>query len=356
MVRGALSRLRSAGESDPYRYVDLVTATRAGGAMFFAGVAFATVTLPLSAPSGPLGYAGVIAFIVLAVGLGVRQLRRRTPAGPHVNLVGVYVSLIAAAVYRAGSGPGASFEQLLFMIAIYACAVHPVRRSLLVLFCATAVSLTPTWYETVDRQFLSEAVSQLLLTWIVGAVVLGWMTRVRHARAEAESAVEEADQLARIDPLTGLGNRRALEEALPLAVAAARRTGEPLAVLVGDLDDFKGVNDIHGHQAGDDLLRRAARSMNAALRLSDPCFRFGGDEFVAILPNADLEEALEAAGRVASTVALSCRTPDGRPLRITVGAAEVAEGETGMDAFVRADAELLATKTRRRATRAAQAG
>src|SRR3954454_3425544 len=107
------------GGDDQYRYVDLRAATRAGGAMFLAGLAFAAAALPLSPPSGPLGVRGVVAFMVVALALGVRQLKRRSAAGPLVNLVGVYLSLLAVVVYRAGEGPGAPFEQLLFMIAIY---------------------------------------------------------------------------------------------------------------------------------------------------------------------------------------------------------------------------------------------
>lgn len=125
---------------------------------------------------------------------------------------------------------------------------------------------------------------------------------------------------ARVDALTGLRNRRALEEALPEAVALARRTSRPLSVLVGDLDDFKAINDTLGHQAGDDVLRKAAQSLTAAVRLSDPCFRWGGDEFVAILPDAGYGEASDVAARARETVSLSCRTPEGRPLRITIGA------------------------------------
>src|SRR5699024_7434166 len=117
------------------------------------------------------------AFMVLVLAMGVRQLRRREPAGPDVNLAGVYLAVLAVLVYRAGEGPGAPFGQLLFMVAIYACAVHPPRRALLALFCATAVLMTPTWYETLDRQFLAQAVSQAMLMWIVGGVVLGWMRR-----------------------------------------------------------------------------------------------------------------------------------------------------------------------------------
>src|SRR5690606_24631469 len=116
-------------------------------------------------------------------------------------------------------------------------------------------------------------------------------------------------------------------------------------------DDFKDINDDHGHQAGDDILRCVARGLAAALRLNDPCFRYGGDEFVAILLDADLTTARTVATRVQRTVGLACRTPAGAPVRLTVGVAELVAGETGADLFARADAQLLATKAARRQAR-----
>ena len=218
-----------------------------------------------------------------------------------------------------------------------------MRRALLLLFVASATACTPVWYEAASADFVALTVSQLLLIWCVGGIVIGWMTRVRSDRGEAKANSE----LARIDALTGLHNRRALEEALPAAVSHTRRHDRPLSVLVADMDHFKTINDVFGHQAGDDMLRKAAQSITAALRLSDPCYRWGGDEFVAILPEAAFGEALDIADRVRSTVALSCRTPDGKPLRISVGAAQLGPGETGDDLVARADAELLAAKAAR---------
>lgn len=216
------------------------------------------------------------------------------------------------------------------------------------LFCASATACTPVWYEPVGTTFAARTVSQLLLVWSIGLIVMGWMIRVRRGRGDAKVA----SALARVDELTGLANRRALEEALPVAVAHTRRHDRPLSLLVADMDDFKGINDAFGHQAGDRLLLTAAQSITAALRLSDECFRWGGDEFVVILPEADLDGAREIASRVQSTVALSCRTPEGRPLRITVGAAQLEPHETGADVLNRADALLLETKARRRTARA----
>ncbi|MEA2169988.1 MAG: hypothetical protein QOF76_3288 [Solirubrobacteraceae bacterium] len=341
MVRERLRETFATGD-DPYANADLTAATRLSGAMSLVAALFALVTLPLAPPSGPLGWEGAIGFIAYTLLLGAAMLHKRKPTKPVVLLAGVYGSLGMAVLYRASAGPSAPFDQLLFIIAIYAATTHPVRRTLVVLFCASAAAATPVWYEDVQRTFWARTVCQTLLICCVGLIVCGWMTRVRRQRGLDKEA-------ARVDTLTGLLNRRALEEGLPIAVSFTRRHHQPLSLLVADMDEFKGINDTFGHGAGDDMLRSAARSMNAALRLSDPCFRWGGDEFVAILPDADLSEAIEIADRVRATVAEACRTPDGHPLRITVGAAELGPGDSGESALERADAELLARKAARRA-------
>ncbi len=132
-----------------------------------------------------------------------------------------------------------------------------------------------------------------------------------------------------------------------MAVAAARRADHPLSVMVADLDDFKAVNDAFGHHAGDDVLRDAARAFTNAVRIPDPCFRWGGDEFVALLPGADLATSREVAERVAAAVAAACTGPDGRPVRMTVGTAELGAAESGEQLVARADAALLEGKHRR---------
>lgn len=335
-------------EGDPYEFVDRETATKLGGAMLLVSAAFAIVALAIVTPSGPLGWVGVAGFIGAALVTGARMVRTARALHPELLLGGVYVFLVGAIVYRASAGDGAPFEQLLFIAAIFAATIHPLRRTVLVLFCASAAACTPVWYEEPTQVFVARTVSALLLVFCVGLIVCGWMTRVRRQRAEAKAAAA----LARVDALTGLSNRRALEEALPMSVSFTRRHGQPLAMLVADMDDFKTINDTFGHQTGDDMLRGAARSMNAALRLSDPCFRWGGDEFVALLPDADLAEAVEIAERVRSTVAAACQTPDGTPLQITVGAAELGPGDTGEDLVARADAQLLERKAARRVGRA----
>ena len=100
----------------------------------------------------------------------------------------------------------------------------------------------------------------------------------------------EARRTAHTDALTGLGNRRALEEALETAVARAARSNTGLGILYFDLVGLKAVNDRHGHQAGDDTIRAFASALAQSCRASDLTYRVGGDEFVALLPSTEPDE------------------------------------------------------------------
>lgn len=155
----------------------------------------------------------------------------------------------------------------------------------------------------------------------------------------------------RHDALTGLGNRRALEEALAHEAARAARTDEPVGVLLVDVDRFKSINDVHGHGAGDACLRAVAEALLGAVRAADSCFRWGGDEFVVLLPATDLVATREAAARAAASVA-GRRAPDGTPMSASIGCAELRGDLTVDEVFAAADADLLAAKAARRAASA----
>jgi diguanylate cyclase (GGDEF)-like protein len=122
--------------------------------------------------------------------------------------------------------------------------------------------------------------------------------------AEAEFALGRADELARMrqmvltDQLTGLPNRRALEEQLPRELSRAAREGGELALAMLDLDHFKAFNDLHGHLAGDRLLERAAAVWQQVLRPYDTLARFGGEEFMVILPGCNLTAASSIVERL----------------------------------------------------------
>ena len=113
----------------------------------------------------------------------------------------------------------------------------------------------------------------------------------------------ELEALSRIDPLTGLLNRRVLEEGLTRELALARRYGHPVSLAMLDLDHFKAVNDTYGHQGGDQVLRAFAQVAKATLRDTDTVYRFGGEEFAALLPHASLRDALGAMNRVVDAIA-----------------------------------------------------
>jgi diguanylate cyclase (GGDEF)-like protein/PAS domain S-box-containing protein len=163
------------------------------------------------------------------------------------------------------------------------------------------------------------------------------------------TTIEELERRASIDSLTGVLTRRALFDRLATEFERARRYGSPLAVAVLDLDHFKLVNDRHGHVMGDALLRRLGQLLKKSVRTSDAAGRFGGDEFILVLPESDLAGAKQTAERVQEllekegTVAL----PDGRMLRLraSLGVSELTPDVTDLAMLVaRADASLYRAK------------
>lgn len=124
------------------------------------------------------------------------------------------------------------------------------------------------------------------------------VTELKQIEAEREELLDQVQHLARRDSLTGLPNRRALKEQLPQAMARARRAGEPLSVAIIDIDHFKNYNDTHGHLAGDEVLRACAREWDGVLRGEDTLVRFGGEEFLVLLPDTEPEQAAEIVDRL----------------------------------------------------------
>jgi diguanylate cyclase (GGDEF)-like protein len=131
---------------------------------------------------------------------------------------------------------------------------------------------------------------------------------LRSVARQAEVALERVSLFDRVhtltltDPLTGLGNRRKLEIVLEHAFAAARR-GQPLSVVMIDLDSFKEFNDQHGHLAGDDLLRRFADCLSDQVRGADLVVRYGGDEFLLVMAGASADAAETTVSRIRSHIA-----------------------------------------------------
>jgi diguanylate cyclase (GGDEF)-like protein/PAS domain S-box-containing protein len=162
------------------------------------------------------------------------------------------------------------------------------------------------------------------------------VTELKRIEAEREELLGRVQEMARHDSLTGLPNRRALEEQLPQAMARARRNSSPLSVAILDIDHFKDYNDTHGHLAGDEVLRACARAWDSNLRGGDTIVRFGGEEFLVLLPGTSAEQAGEIIER------LRMETPMGQTCSAGLACWDYAESID--DLLGRADKALYLAK------------
>ena len=147
---------------------------------------------------------------------------------------------------------------------------------------------------------------------LASAIISGLVHSRRRLEEERERLLAHTLELARTDPLTGLLNRRAWRDLLDAELArAARRDGAPVCVAMLDLDHFKRFNDDHGHVAGDAFLQQLASEWQTAVRPSDTVARYGGEEFALLLPECDLEAAVEVIERLRASVPLGERCSAG---------------------------------------------
>ena len=172
---------------------------------------------------------------------------------------------------------------------------------------------------------------------------------------DRESAYEKLQQsqlhireLMLTDPLTGIANRRHLDERLAVELARQQRNQQPLAVIMTDIDWFKNVNDNFGHAAGDRVLQIFAGQLRQNIRNFDFLARYGGEEFVLLLPNTGSEEALHLAERMRE--AIKHMHLDDMDLKLTAsfGVTIARTGETMEQVMVRADKAMYQSKTRGR--------
>ena len=155
------------------------------------------------------------------------------------------------------------------------------------------------------------------------------------------------ERQALVDVLTGIANRRQCEDALAHEIARAERLGAPLTLVLADLDDFKAVNDRHGHTVGDDVLREFASVLLATVREADLAGRWGGEEFVLLLPGTDASGGANLADRVRTAIAeRAFLGRDGEVVAVTCsfGVAQLAPGADARELFAAADRALYRAK------------
>ena len=162
------------------------------------------------------------------------------------------------------------------------------------------------------------------------------ITELKRMESEREGLLREVEEAALSDALTGLPNRRALDEALPREMARARRSQAPLCLAIVDVDHFKQYNDKRGHLVGDVFLRDCAIAWDGELRGEDMLVRFGGEEFLVVLPGCSLDDAAEIVERLRSA------TPDGQTC--SAGLVRWDTVEAAEELFARADAALYEAK------------
>jgi diguanylate cyclase (GGDEF)-like protein len=225
---------------------------------------------------------------------------------------------------------------------VYTAAVHPPRRLLPYGAAFAAAVCAPLIYEPSTGPERLHLLTELGMWTAIGGVTLLFISTVRANRLGMLAEEQAARAQARVDPLTGLGNRRAFDEALAGAVAGARRADRPFSVVIADLAGFKRVNDTFGHLEGDRCLRQVADALRDTVRGPDACFRWGGDEFALVLPSTDQVAAERVAERLRDAVEEAVVLPTGIALRVHYGTAELEDGMDALGLLRAADAALIA--------------
>jgi len=160
----------------------------------------------------------------------------------------------------------------------------------------------------------------------------------------AGDVAESVHEQAQLDYLSGTLNRRGIEDALRGEVARTRRTGESFAVMLIDLDHFKSINDRYGHAAGDESLRRVARSIATTVRVYDRLGRYGGDEFLLLLPQSSGDDAMVTSSRILDGIREETGRAEAVPVTVSIGVTYCTSAEEIGTILSRADAAMYEAK------------
>jgi len=227
--------------------------------------------------------------------------------------------------------------------------VGAVRATLLATAFSSTASLGLTWFflyvgghTTMGNAWWIAVLVPIPLSIAFGGISFYLVVELERARARVH-------ELAMVDPLTGLANRRRFVSAAKRELDLAYRHQQPLAILLLDVDHFKAINDAHGHLVGDRVLVEVSRRCEQALRTTDLLARWGGEEFIVLLPNTPVEQAQQLAERMRRAISATAQLQlSEREVQVTVsvGAAGAMPGQSPMlDELIRlADLELYKAK------------
>lgn len=159
-----------------------------------------------------------------------------------------------------------------------------------------------------------------------------------------EVLMQDAKDASNTDPLTKLYNRHVMTDEVPLVIQNAETVGRPVCTLLIDIDHFKHINDTYGHPFGDEVLQRFTQILKETFRHQDIAARYGGDEFILILPGSTLNQARTSAERLRKAVCEKLLLPDDTPVTISIGVAQWRPGDTLSTFITRADEALYCSK------------
>jgi diguanylate cyclase (GGDEF)-like protein len=332
----------------------------AGLSRVLLGVMFVGLQ-PLVAPTMGHWWWGFFAYLLIA--LVGQYMISRDMAG-QLRVIGfglIDIAVITFIVHRMGSVSTTMASLYIFHGVVNALVVK--RRAALALALLGSLSylailiaewegwlahapdaISATHGELGGRAAAASALVVAMLTIASTLVVSRLVRSIRRRERQLVRANEMLHNLAERDPLTQLYNRRYLLDRIDYELARVRR-GHPLALLLVDLDGFKAVNDVHGHLEGDHVLRRVAAVFKRATRETDVVGRFGGDEFVIVLPDSDPDQARNVADRLVVDVRAECGTPDAKtPITASVGLGVAAAEDSANDLVGRADRAVYLAK------------
>lgn len=252
-------------------------------------------------------------------------LHRRVVTAAAIGLAGCAASVV---FHRFVSGPAALSrgEYATIALAVVAALVFALVNTALIAIAAHTADPEVPWRAVLwDRESVLLDVVELCLGVIVAVatslsltlLIIALPPVVLLQRSLLHAQLQAA---ARTDPKTGLLNAAAWQREADTEIVRARRTGETLALLIIDIDHFKRVNDRHGHLVGDQVLAGVATTLRSQLRDYDVVGRFGGEEFVVLLPGADLHEARRVAERLRNRISRMAVTADDALVTVTISA------------------------------------
>jgi len=274
--------------------------------------------------------AATVDIVIIAgfLGLGTYVYRTRRVRAASVAIAILCVGGVLSTVYIVG-------PHQVYWVYPALMAVFYLIRPLEAFGCAvlTIIGLMPAILPGTD----THATTTIVITIIVTSTFAFAFSLITSRQRE------QLLQLATKDPLTGVGNRRGLDARLSEVVNRSRRMNERASLLLLDLDHFKAVNDVHGHAVGDQILKRLTEIINLRIRVTDSLYRIGGEEFVIVLDGQDLHRAAHLAEQLRILVDANEIIGD-QSLTISLGVAELRDGESPNDWLHRADEALYRAK------------